>query len=274
MNSRMYHAGASRAFSLVELSIVLVILGLLTGGILAGQSLIRAAELRAVTTEYTRYKTAIGAFRDKYFAIPGDFNNAQAFWSAAAACPGISTTAAGGTCNGDGDGQISPSATNANEVFRFWQHLALGGLIEGNYTGTSADTTATNVTATFGTNEPRSRMNGGGWAAYSLGNVGVSSAAWFDASYGNIFFFGASGGANGFPTAVILKPEEAWNIDTKMDDGKPATGIILTAEAQAGSSSTTGCSDTASSTTVSMAPSNYSLGNSALACSLLFKTGY
>ena len=47
-----------QGFSLVELSIVLVILGLLTGGILAGQSLIRAAELRAVTTEYQRYTAA------------------------------------------------------------------------------------------------------------------------------------------------------------------------------------------------------------------------
>lgn len=60
-----------KAFSLVELSIVLVILGLLTGGILAGQSLIRAAELRAVSTEYSRYITATQSFRDKYFAVPG-----------------------------------------------------------------------------------------------------------------------------------------------------------------------------------------------------------
>ena len=69
-----------KGFSLVELSIVLVILGLLVGGVLSGQSLIRAAELRAATQEYQRYYTATQTFRDKYFAIPGDFNNAQAFW--------------------------------------------------------------------------------------------------------------------------------------------------------------------------------------------------
>ncbi|MGB1540395.1 MAG: prepilin-type N-terminal cleavage/methylation domain-containing protein, partial [Rickettsiales bacterium] len=63
-------------FSLVELSIVLVILGLLTGGILGGQSLIRAAELRSVSKEYEKYQTAINIFKDKYFALPGDFNNA------------------------------------------------------------------------------------------------------------------------------------------------------------------------------------------------------
>lgn len=65
------------AFSLVELSIVLVILGLLVGGILAGQSLIRASELRAVTSEQARIVTAIQAFRDKYFALPGDMRNAS-----------------------------------------------------------------------------------------------------------------------------------------------------------------------------------------------------
>ncbi|MFZ4541879.1 MAG: type II secretion system protein [Rickettsiales bacterium] len=54
------------AFSLVELSIVLVILGLLVGGILSGQALIRASELRSVSTEQQRYFTAIQTFRDKY----------------------------------------------------------------------------------------------------------------------------------------------------------------------------------------------------------------
>lgn len=68
-------------FSLVELSIVLVILGLLTGGILAGQSLIRAAELRSVSTEQSRWVTAANSFRDKYFALPGDFRDATKFWN-------------------------------------------------------------------------------------------------------------------------------------------------------------------------------------------------
>src|SRR5438552_4058186 len=72
-----------QAFSLVELSIVLVILGLLVGGILSGQSLIRAAELRSVTTEFSRYLAAVQSFKDKYFALPGDMANATAFWGIA-----------------------------------------------------------------------------------------------------------------------------------------------------------------------------------------------
>ena len=62
-----------QAFSLVELSIVLVILGLLAGGVLSGQALIRAAELRSVTADYQRYTAAIMVFRDKYFSFPSLF---------------------------------------------------------------------------------------------------------------------------------------------------------------------------------------------------------
>ena len=264
----------TRAFSLVELSIVLVILGLLVGGVLSGQSLIRASELRAVTSEYMRYKTAIGTFKDKYFQLPGDFNNATAFWGTAAACPGISTTASGGTCNGDNNGQLSPASAAANEDFRFWQHLALAGLIEGNYTGTSSTTTATDDIPSPGTNVPKSKLSNGSWGASYLGTVAISNVTWFDGNYGNVFFFGVGTSTSYLSTNTILKPEEAWNIDTKLDDGKPATGAVTSIENQAGASASAGCSDTPASNTVSLASSNYSLANSSIACSLVFKSGY
>lgn len=72
-----------RGFSLVELSIVLVILGLLTGGILSGQSLIRAAELRSVVTDIQQIQTSIYSFRDRYMALPGDMKDATDFWGIA-----------------------------------------------------------------------------------------------------------------------------------------------------------------------------------------------
>jgi prepilin-type N-terminal cleavage/methylation domain-containing protein len=77
--STNHHNKYQRGFSLVELSIVLVILGLLTGGILAGQSLIRAAELRSITTQFNQYVSATQSFRDKYMALPGDMPNATRF---------------------------------------------------------------------------------------------------------------------------------------------------------------------------------------------------
>jgi prepilin-type N-terminal cleavage/methylation domain-containing protein len=69
--------------SMVELSIVLFIFGLLTGSILDGQSLIKAAEPRSLRTDISLYQSALFAFRDKYMALPGDMTNATSFWGTA-----------------------------------------------------------------------------------------------------------------------------------------------------------------------------------------------
>ena len=107
----------NHAFSLVELSIVLVILGLLTGGVLTGQSLIKAAELRSVTTELNQWQTVVNTFKGKYFAIPGDMSNAHLFWGSAGGSGFIddgceSATGTGTqTCSGDGNGLLDQRGT-------------------------------------------------------------------------------------------------------------------------------------------------------------------
>ena len=219
-----------RGFSLVELSIVLVILGLLTGGILAGQNLIRASELRSVSAEFDRYIAATHTFRDKYFAIPGDMRNATNFWGTAAVCPGAasnpSTTTA--TCDGDGDGRLQ-SETTSTEFFRFWQHLANAGLIEGSYTGVVENNSHIDSHAP-GVNVPRGRISTSGWSVWWRGSY-AGASDWFAAEYGNAMFFGGQIGPAGNVSeetwGSILTPEEAWNIDTKMDDGRPGRGSVL-----------------------------------------------
>lgn len=259
-------------FSLVELSIVLVILGLLTGGILAGQSLIRASELRAVSTEYSRYTTAIGSFRDKYFAVPGDMTNATKFWGTAAACPGTnatpSTTAA--TCDGNGNGRIDIVSTNSNEVFRFWQHLANAGLTEGSYSGVSNNAAPATADARLGWNVPPSKLSNGGWSPQWLGTPLISSTGgFFEGDYANTFYFGGTAIASNLTGTPILKAEEAWNIDTKSDDGKPGTGSVLSWEVNIA------CHDATPSTSVAIAATAaYRLSDTTQGCSLLFKTGY
>ena len=222
----MYSATHRRAFSLVELSIVLVILGLLVGGVLAGQSLIRAAELRAVSAEHARYITAVHSFRDKYFALPGDINNATAFWGTDANCAGTYTgaTAAAGTCNGNGNGLINTAAaaSSTGEWFQFWKQLALAGLIEGSYTGFAG--TITNEQHIGGQNAPRSRMPTGVWATLTNPSW-TGNGVYFDGIYNNFMVYGRA--TNWDPSGQVLKPEEAWNIDTKMDDGLPARGKMI-----------------------------------------------
>lgn len=214
------------AFSLVELSIVLVILGLLVGGVLAGQSLIRASELRSVGGEFTRWHTGVYAFRDKYFALPGDMTNATKFWGTAAACPGTnaqpSTNAT--TCDGDGDNvfDANPSVGFGHEYFRFWQHLANAGLIEGTYAGVTGSGASSHSEAGF--NVPASKINTGCWSMV-YGAALTGSASYYDAPAGNTWSFGKEN-ATGSCKDGLLFPSELWGIDKKIDDGKPGTGKI------------------------------------------------
>ncbi|PZP85983.1 MAG: hypothetical protein DI582_04060, partial [Azospirillum brasilense] len=267
----------NRAFSLVELSIVLVILGLLTGGILGGQSLIRAAELRSVSADSSRYRTAVYSFRDKYFALPGDMSNAVKFWGAQAGgtadgydstCSGLTTPATGtATCNGNGDGSIGSAISNTTiwcqrnfERFRLWQHMANAGLVEGTYSGVY-DPASTSVTypcraAVIRQNVPASRIS----------NAGFNVIEWLEplstTSMQNWILFGAhafNGTSQLELFGAAVKAEEAWNLDTKMDDGMPFTGTVRT-----GSNGVT-C------VTAAAADATYSLNATAIACSLLMK---
>lgn len=255
-----------RGFSLVELSIVLVILGLLTGGILAGQSLIRASELRAVTTEAQRYITVTQAFRDKYFSIPGDFPDATRFWTrmnSNADCVTNSSASVGtpGACDGNGaDGIHSTGASQVGEPQQFWRHLALAGLIEGSYTGIAGSGGGWHCT--IGSSCPGSKLNAGGWGQDTLNTYGGDSS-WFSGTYGNIFVFGAQT-ATEYPSAAVLRPEEAWNIDTKMDDGKPGQGRVF-AVRYSTCTNATGATDTGTT---------YKLTDGSIACAMSFNNAF
>lgn len=231
------------------------------GGILAGQSLIKAAGLRSVSVEYQRYVTATQAFKDKYFYFPGDMANATAFWGIAAGTTGndatckIAISTDQKTCNGNGNNIISNAPTSSNETYAFWKHLANAGLIEGSYTGG-------NGAASPGNNIPRSKLGGNvAWQATYSGLVTGSSNV-FDADYGNLFrFFEA-------PTQVgVLLPSEAWNIDTKMDDGKPGSGKILANWANTYSAASVACTNAADGTNKN---ADYNLTSNSKDCGFYF----
>ena len=190
-------ATPNHGFSLVELSIVLVIVGLLVGGVLSGRSLIRASELRSVTTEYLGFNTAVRAFRDKYFYLPGDMTNATDFWGTdVMGCGGSNLSVPGPTCNGNGDGRITENP-------QVWEHLANSGLIAGSYRG-GADSPCTSAAAHLSAACPLAKI-GNYWY---LGRISTA--------LGNGFIVGGS----------RMTPQEVWNIDTKIDDGKPGVGKV------------------------------------------------
>lgn len=196
----------ANGFSLVELSIVLVVIALLVGGILGGRSLIKAAELRSVMNEASAWQTAVQTFRSRYNEYPGDFSQATQYWS--------------GTGNGNGDGRIG--GTTLNERFRFWQHLSLAGLIPGTYTGVAASGGPNAHVA--GQNAPASKYPNAGWSIESV--YGGYPAIRYNLDYHNALMFGAPTGPDPF-YGPLLAPEEAWGIDVKMDDGKPGRGSVV-----------------------------------------------
>lgn len=113
-------------FTLVEIAIVMVIIGLLLGGVLKGQEIITNARVKNLESDVTGLTAAIYSYQDRYRAFPGDDRRADRFGD-------ISTCPASGLC-GDGDRQIGTvfdSSTDDDESRLFWLHLRNAGLVAG-----------------------------------------------------------------------------------------------------------------------------------------------
>ncbi len=223
-----------QGFSFIELSVVLVVIGLLAGAITVGRSLIDVANMDTVINEAQRFTAASETFRDKYSALPGDMPNATKYWGMAAPGTACFDTIGSGTatCNGDGDGKISmcsPLPCNAGtrisgEMFRYWQQLADAKLITGSFSGVSGFAAGSMRDSVPGVNVPASRFTGGGWSIEYLGQWAGDSNS-FAGNYGNSYSFGGYTGDKTF--APLLSPLEAATIDQKVDDGQPGTGKVL-----------------------------------------------
>ncbi|NET71501.1 MAG: type II secretion system protein [Sphaerospermopsis sp. SIO1G2] len=253
---------ARAAFSLVELSVVLVILGLLAGGILAGQSLIRAAELRKITTEQNQIFSSIYQFRDRYGSIPGDFdiNTAAQLWQTETGCtsgndgnttPRLNYTQCGSDCPSWGGCKNGLLEDSWEQVY-FWRHLQLDGLFQGVDTTPNAATTTPEV---HGKHLPFAPMNGVWWMR--------SDGATNNRNWLRFSVFGAevplNWGFSGMTRFSILNPEEAWGIDKKTDDSLPLSGSII---ADTGFNNSGDCED--------IATNEYNLGNTGTSCIIDF----
>ncbi|MDH5535129.1 MAG: type II secretion system GspH family protein [Betaproteobacteria bacterium] len=122
-------------FTLIEIAIVLVIIGLLLGSVLKGQELITAARVRNLIAQQDDIKAAYFGFLDRYRLLPGDYD------AATTNIRGISTAACNGG-NGNANGQIELTAP-ANEMVLVWEHLSKAGFISRTYTCSTTETTAT-----------------------------------------------------------------------------------------------------------------------------------
>jgi prepilin-type N-terminal cleavage/methylation domain-containing protein len=129
-----------QGFTLIEIAIVLVIIGLLLGGVLKGQELITGARVRNLIQQQDGVKAAYFGFLDRFRALPGDYANATT------TITGVSTAACNAG-NGDGDGQVE-LANNENTLA--WEHLSKAGFINGTYTCAATVSQATSPTNPYG----------------------------------------------------------------------------------------------------------------------------
>ncbi len=180
-------------FTLIEIAIVLVIIGLLLGGVLKGQELINSAKVKNLATDFKNIPVFIYGYQDKYKALPGDDKLAQTH---------VGSTAT----NGDGNGIISGKwDATSGESFQFWQQVRLAGLAPG-----STDPTATGYLPT----------NAVG------GNIGITNSGTTD-----LPITGMRGSYIVCSSAIAGK--FAKQLDTTLDDGDTTKGsmqaILMTA---------------------------------------------
>ncbi|HUY03517.1 MAG TPA: prepilin-type N-terminal cleavage/methylation domain-containing protein [Rhodocyclaceae bacterium] len=109
-------------FTLVEIAIVLVIVGLLLGGVLKGQELINSARIRNLANDFGGTAAAVYAYQDRYASLPGDDSGASLRWGADVPSGDRGGTVAGEFCADPG---------GSGESVNFWRHLRLSGLVAG-----------------------------------------------------------------------------------------------------------------------------------------------
>ncbi len=184
--------GKQSGFTLVEIAIVLVIIGLLLGGILKGQELINSAKVKNLGQDFRGVSSAIYAYQDRFHATPGDdaapANHVNG---------GVLATSGGTVGNARINGAFN-STTQTDESYLVWQHLRLAGLITGTPDTTSADYIPRNAEG---------------------GIIGVTGDAVLTAPktpYAGNFYVCSSG----------IQGRYARQLDTQMDDGNTTTGTV------------------------------------------------
>lgn len=180
-------------FTLIELAIVLVIIGLLLGGVLRGQELINSARVKNLTRDFQNVQVFIYSYQDRFRALPGDDAQANNHVNG-----GVPATTGGPVANGQVGGQWD-SITPTDESYLFWQHVRLAGLAPGS--------TAVGTPAYLPLNS-----NGG--------RLGIQSIA---AGFNEITTL--TNGAYSICSDGILG-RDALQIDTTLDDGIPDSGSV------------------------------------------------
>jgi prepilin-type N-terminal cleavage/methylation domain-containing protein len=196
MDTALLDRKKQTGFTLVEIAIVLVIIGLLLGGILKGQEMINQARIKNVINDFNGISTAVNSYQDRYRALPGDDKNASARWTGQNPANGNGDGSIAGLYNANDTSGTGGAPGAAAESNLFWQHLRLAGFVPGVTTGTGSGTPPQNATS---------------------GMIGVETAV-----------VGTNG--LGFTGLIVcssnINDKVAIAVDTQIDDGTAGAGSL------------------------------------------------
>jgi len=186
-------------FTLVEIAIVLVIIGLLLGGILKGQEMIIQAKVKNSLTDFSGVSAAFYGYQDRYRAIPGDDAGAGRWTIPVGVIAGNNDRILTGVYDTTALAAVAP----ANESAQWWDHLRRSGFV----TGASG---ATNPINSFNGILGVQQGDGAGVGATAPGSI-----------------LPAAGGMTNLMLCSTNLPDKvAIALDVQMDDGNPATGAV------------------------------------------------
>ena len=263
---------AESGFTLVELAIVMIIIGLLIGGILKGQELINNARVSSTVAQTKAVESGISGFRDKYSAVPGDMANSTN------RIPNCTAT----TCarSGNGDGLISTNTANTGfdpgvaqaadtEMNSSFVQLAVAGFIGGVGGGTNAAAGAIGIT------NPSIPL-GGAWKLGYNNDSSLTGATTISVQSGTYIVSAANPTVASDQTSTFtLTPVQAESIDKKLDDGLPTSGSVVAITATPAGAGATGtvCATgaVAAGPGVTAADSNYNTALTTVLCGVAVK---
>jgi prepilin-type N-terminal cleavage/methylation domain-containing protein len=201
-------------FTLIELSIVIIIIAILSAAVFVGQDLLQNAKENTIISDFQKFKLYTDQFREKYEGYPGDLSDATTYFGEA------------NTNNGNGDNIVN---TDNDETYLAWQHLAFADFIEGTFTGNKTSET---VQPAIGFDVPESPISATPYIFSAFDAIGSSITD--DLFSGNPNFIilvnliqvPQSSLLQLDNLAPSINPNSAYNIDLKADDGVPTTGLI------------------------------------------------